>query len=299
MNAAEESDRDVIPMNQPNKEGQTLAEVGEGRSRSQENIEKSHTPPAQNGKRVSQGLIGVRRVARERKKEQFTTLLHHVTVQLLRVSFYALQRTAAPGVDGTTWQEYEDGLECRLADLHARIHRGAYRAQPSRRVYIPKADGKQRPLGIASLEDKIVQQAVVTILNEVYEVDFRGFSYGFRPGRNPHQALDALNVGIVRKQVNWILDADIKGFFDNVSHEWLMKFLEHRIADRRILRLIQKWLKAGILENGERSETEQHSARSGGLTVAGERVSALCVRSVGRGLARESGERRHDCCPIR
>ncbi len=257
MHAAEESDRDVLPMNQPNKEGQTSAEVGEGRSRSKENIGQSHTPPAQNGKRVSQGLIGVRRVARERKKEQFTTLLHHVTVQLLRASFYALQRAAAPGVDGTTWQEYEDGLECRLTDLHVRIHRGAYRSQPSRRVYIPKADGKQRPLGIASLEDKIVQQAVVTILNEIYEVDFRGFSYGFRPGRNPHQALDALNVGIVRKQVNWILDADIKGFFDNVSHEWLMKFLEHRIADRRILRLIQKWLKAGVLENGERSETEQ------------------------------------------
>jgi RNA-directed DNA polymerase len=257
MNAAEESDRDEVPMNQPNNEAQVSAEVGEGRSRSKENIEQSHTPPAQNGKCVSQGLIGVRRAARERKQERFTSLLHHVTVQLLRASFYALQRAAAPGVDGTTWQEYEEGLEGRLTDLHARIHRGAYRAQPSRRVYIPKADGQQRPLGITSLEDKVVQQAVVTILNEIYEVDFRGFSYGFRPGRNPHQALDALNVGIVRKQMNWILDADIKGFFDNVSHEWLMKFLEHRIADRRILRLIQKWLKAGILENGGRLETQQ------------------------------------------
>ena len=218
MNAAEESDRDVVPMNQPNKEAQAMAEVGEGRSRSKENIGQSHTPPAQNGERVSQGLIGVRRAARERKQERFTSLLHHVTVQLLRASFYALQRAAAPGVDGMTWQEYEDGLEDRLTDLHARIHRQAYRAQPSRRVYIPKADGKQRPLGIASLEDKIVQQAVVTILNEIYEVDFRGFSYGFRPGRNPHQALDALNVGIVRKQVNWILDADIKGFLDTASY---------------------------------------------------------------------------------
>ncbi|MFN7922034.1 MAG: group II intron reverse transcriptase/maturase [Bryobacteraceae bacterium] len=257
MHAAEESDRDEVPMNQPNKEAQASAEVGEGRSRSKENIGQPHTLPAQNGERVSQGLIGVRRAARERKQERFTSLLHHVTVHLLRASFYALKPKAAPGVDGMTWQEYEDGLEGRLTDLHARIHRAAYRAQPSRRVCIPKADGKQRPLGIASLEGKIVQQAVVTVLNEIYEVDFRGFSYGFRPGRNPHQALDALNVGIVRKQVNWILDADIKGFFDNVSHEWLMKFLGHRIADRRILRLIQKWLTAGVLEDGERSDTEQ------------------------------------------
>ena len=155
-----------------------------------------------------------------------------------------------------TWQEYETGLEDRLADLHSRVHRGAYRAQPSRRVYIPKADGRQRPLGIAALEDKIVQQAVVTILNQIYEVDFKGFSYGFRPGRSPHQALDALTVGIQRKRVNWVLDADIRGFFDNMSHEWTMKFVEHRVADRRILRLIQKWLKAGVSEDGQWSETK-------------------------------------------
>ena len=155
-----------------------------------------------------------------------------------------------------TWQEYETGLEDRLADLHSRVHRGAYRAQPSRRVYIPKADGRQRPLGIAALEDKIVQQAVVTILNEIYEVDFRGFSYGFRPGRSPHQALDALSVGIHRKRVNWVLDADIRGFFDQMSHEWTVKFVEHRVADRRILRLIQKWLKAGVSEEGQWSETK-------------------------------------------
>ena len=155
-----------------------------------------------------------------------------------------------------TWQEYETGLEDRLVDLHSRVHRGAYRAQPSRRVYIPKADGRQRPLGIAALEDKIVQQAVVTILNQIYEVDFKGFSYGFRPGRSPHQALDALNVGIHRKRVNWVLDADIRGFFDNMSHEWTMKFIEHRVADRRILGLIQKWLKAGVSEDGQWSETK-------------------------------------------
>ena len=155
-----------------------------------------------------------------------------------------------------TWQEYETGLEDRLIDLHSRVHRGAYRAQPSRRVYIPKADGRQRPLGVAALEDKIVQQAVVTILNQIYEVDFKGFSYGFRPGRSPHQALDALTAGIQWKRVNWVLDADIRGFFDDMGHEWTTKFIEHRVADRRILRLIQKWLKAGVSEDGQWSETE-------------------------------------------
>jgi RNA-directed DNA polymerase len=162
---------------------------------------------------MSQGLRGVRQAARERKQERFTALLHHLSVGLLRDSFYALKRQASPGVDGVTWQEYEAGLEDRLIDLHSRVHRGAYQARPSRRVYIPKADGRQRPLGIAALEDKIVQQAVVTILNQIYEVDFKGFSYGFRPGRGPHQALDALTVGIQRKRVNWVLDADIRGFF--------------------------------------------------------------------------------------
>jgi retron-type reverse transcriptase len=177
-------------------------------------------------------LSGVRQASKDRKQEQFTALLHHVTVGLLRESFYALKRQASPGVDGITWGQYETGLEDRLIDLHSRVHRGAYQAQPSRRVYIPKADGRQRPLGVAALEDKIVQQAVVSILNQIYEVDFRGFSYGFRPGRNPHQALDALTVGIQTKRVSWVLDADIRGFFDNSSHEWTMKFMEHRVADR-------------------------------------------------------------------
>ncbi len=254
-NALEESDCAVVPMKRPNKGAQASAEVVEGRARTKENDRGPSTSPTQSGERVSQGLGGVRQAARERKQEQFTALLHHLTVELLRESYYALKRNAAPGVDGMRWQEYEDGLEDRLSDLHGRVHRGAYRAQPSRRVYIPKADGRQRPLGIAALEDKIVQQAVVTILNEIYEVDFRGFSYGFRPGRSPHQALDALNVGIQRKRVNWILDADIRGFFDNMNHEWTMKFIEHRVADPRILRLIRKWLKAGVSEDGEWSET--------------------------------------------
>jgi RNA-directed DNA polymerase len=242
-------------MNQPNKGGQPSAEAGEGRAWAKENVAQSNTSPTQSGERVSQGLRGVRQVAKARKQERFTALLHHLTVALLRDSFYALKRQAAPGVDGVTWQEYETGLAGRLADLHGRVHRGAYRAQPSRRVYIPKADGRQRPLGVAALEDKIVQQAVVTILNQIYEVDFQGFSYGFRPGRNPHQALDALTVGIQTKRVNWILDADVRNFFDRMSHEWTIKFVEHRVADRRILSLIQKWLKAGVSEDGQWSET--------------------------------------------
>jgi RNA-directed DNA polymerase len=181
MHAPEKSDCAVIPMNQPNKGEQSSAEVGEGRARIKENIVPSHTSPTQSGERVSQGLSGVRQTARERKQERFTALLHHITVDLLRDSFYALKRQAAPGVDGVTWKDYETGLEARIVDLHNRVHRGAYQAQPSRRVYIPKADGRQRPLGVAALEDKIVQQAVVTILNEIHEVDFKGFSYGFRP----------------------------------------------------------------------------------------------------------------------
>jgi group II intron reverse transcriptase/maturase len=253
----EKSDCAVIPVNQPNKEGQLSAEVGEGRAQTKENIVPSHMHPTQSGKRMSQGLDGVRKAAKERKEERFTALLHHLSVDLLRDSFYALQRKASPGVDGVTWQEYETGLEDRLIDLHNRVHRGTYRAKPSRRVYIPKADGRQRPLGVAALEDKIVQQAVVTILNQIYEVDFKGFSYGFRPGRSPHQALDALSVGIQWKKVNWVLDADIRGFYDNLSHGWTMKFIEHRVADPRILRLIQKWLKAGVSEDGQWSETKQ------------------------------------------
>src|SRR6201997_2581493 len=253
--ALEESDRTILSMNQTNKEERSSAEPGEKRVRAKENIVQPNTNPTQSGDRVSQGLSGVREAAKKRRRERFTALLHHVSVDLLRDSYYALKRQAAPGVDGVTWPEYETGLAGRLTDLHNRVQRGAYRAQPSRRVYIPKADGRQRPLGIAALEDKIVQQAVVTILNQIYEVDFQGFSYGFRPGRSPHQALDALTVGIQRKRVNWVLDADIRGFFDNMSHEWTMKFVEHRVADRRILRLIQKWLKAGVSEDGQWSES--------------------------------------------
>jgi group II intron reverse transcriptase/maturase len=199
---------------------------------------------------VTQALDRVRHAARQGKKARFTALLHQVNVDTLRLAFYALKRKAAPGVDGVTWQDYEAALEPRLEDLHRRVHRGAYRPQPSRRTYIPKADGRQRPLAIAALEDKIVQGAAVMVLNAIYEEDFLGFSYGFRPGRGPHDALDALVVGITNRKVNYILDADIRDFFGSVSQEWLVRFVEHRIGDKRIIRLIQKWLRAGILEDG-------------------------------------------------
>jgi RNA-directed DNA polymerase len=256
MYAGGESDGCVVPTKCPNNGGQPPAEDMEGRQPTKENIGQATAPRTQSRIGELSDLLGVREAARKDKRTRFTALLHHVTVYLLKESFYALKRGAAPGVDGVSWQEYETDLDEKLADLHDRIHRGTYRAQPSKRAYIPKADGRQRPLGIAALEDKIVQQAVVTILNQIYEEDFLGLSYGFRPGRSQHDALDALWVGIMRKKVNWILDADVRGFFDNLSHEWLVKFIEHRIADRRILRLIQKWLRAGISEEGKWSKTE-------------------------------------------
>jgi RNA-directed DNA polymerase len=243
-------------MNLSNKDGQPSAEREEGRPLIKENTHQLNTSTTQSEVRVSQGLAGVRKAAREHKEMRFTALLHHMKVDLLRDSFYALKRKAAPGVDGVTWAEYETDLEERLVNLHGRVHRGAYRAQPSKRKYIEKSDGRLRPLGIAALEDKIVQAATVTILNQIYEEDFLGFSYGFRPGRSQHDALDALAVAMGQK-VSYILDADIRSFFDNLSHEWLVKFVEHRVADRRILRLIQKWLKAGVMEDGIWSEAEK------------------------------------------
>jgi RNA-directed DNA polymerase len=243
-------------MNHSNKDGQLSAENGEGRTLIKENTQPSSTYPTRSGKSVSQGLMRVREAAKDNKEMKFTALLHHLTVDLLRDSFYALKRKAAPGVDGVTWQEYETGLEDRLVDLHGRVHRGAYRAQPSRRKYLEKPDGRQRPLGIAAVEDKTVQQAVVTILNQIYEEDFLGFSYGFRPGCSQHQALDALSYALLKKKVNFVLDADIKSFFDNLDKSQLVKFVEHRVADHRILRLIQKWLNAGVMEDGLWSETE-------------------------------------------
>jgi RNA-directed DNA polymerase len=251
MYVSEESDHVIVPRNPSNKDGHPSAERGEGSAWTKENARPSHTHPTQRGARVSQGLARVRKAARERRQERFTTSLHHLTVDLLRDSFYALQRHATPGVDHLTWREYETGLDERLAALHRRVHRGNYRAQPSRRVYISKPDGRQRPLGVTALEDRLVQQAVVTILTQIYEEDFRGFSYGFRPGRSPHHALDALSVALTRKRVNYVRDCDIRGFFDALSREWLVKSLQHRVADPRVLRLIQKWLRARVSEEGQ------------------------------------------------
>ena len=204
---------------------------------------------------VSQGLERVREAARRDASLRFTNLLHHVTVELLGEGYNALNPKAVPGVDGVTWEEYGEGLENRLMDLHERVHRGSYRAQPSLRTYISKTDGSMRPLGIASLEDKIVQQAVVWVLQVIYEEDFLGFSYGFRPGRSQHNALDGVWVAIMQRKVNWVLDADVRGFFDSVSHKWMKEFVEHRIGDQRVLRLIHKWLKAGVCEDGQWSST--------------------------------------------
>jgi RNA-directed DNA polymerase len=208
----------------------------------------------------------VRQLARKDKEVRFTALLHHVSVDRLREAYRAISPNAAAGVDGITWRDYGVNLEANLQDLHDRVQRGAYRARPTRRVFIPKADGRQRPLGVAALEDKILQRAVVEVLNTIYEEDFLGFSYGFRPGRSPHDALDALSVGIVRKRVNWVLDADIRDFFTRLDQSWLEKFLEHRIADKRVLRLIQKWLRAGVIEDGEWSDSLEGTAQGASVS---------------------------------
>ncbi len=244
------SDLAIVAMKPTDKAEKSAAELAERRVGIKGNANQQSTRRAQDRASVSQALARIRRVAKQRKKERFTTLFHHLSPAMLRTAFFALKRDAAPGVDGLTWRDYESELDERIEELHALVHRGAYRALPSRRRYIPKPDGRQRPLAIAALEDKIVQRATVAVLNAIYEEDFLGFSYGFRPRRSQHDALDALIVGISNMKVNHILDADIRGFFDEVSQDWLIKFLNHRVGDKRITRLVQKWLKAGILEDG-------------------------------------------------
>ena len=257
MNGSGGSYCGIVPTKQLNKSDKTPAEVVEGRPQTKENTQQSNPNRAQSRDSGPSGLGRVREAAKQDGKLKFTALLHHVSIDLLRQSYHSLKKQAAPGVDGMTWEEYGQDLEERLADLHGQIHRGAYRAQPSRRVWIPKADGRQRPLGIAALEDKLVQSAVGVVLNQIWEEDFLGFSYGFRPGRGQHDALDALWVGIMRKKVNWIIDLDIRSFFDKLQHEWLIKFVEHRVGDKRMVRLIQKWLKAGVLEKTQWTETKE------------------------------------------
>jgi len=264
MNVSGKSHSSIVPEKPANK-GRVPgpAELAEGRGLTKENIQQTLLDRTQSREKDgkpfrprSRGLVGVREAARRDRRLKFTNLLHHFTVELLRASFFELKKQAVAGIDGERWQDYAVEMEGRIKDLHERIHCGRYRVQPSKRSYIAKVDGTMRPLGIAALEDKIVQQAARTVLECIYEQDFLGFSYGYRPRRSSHQALDALYVGISRRKVNWIIDADIRGFFDAISHEWLMKFVEHRIVDKRMLRLLKKWLRAGVSEDGEWSPTK-------------------------------------------
>ena len=250
MNDHEESDPAIVAMKLANNAGLPAAERVEPRAGTKGNASQQSTRRAQDRESVIPALDRIRTAARHRKKERFTALFHHINPEALRMAFYALKRDAAPGADGMTWRAYEQELDRKIENLHQRVQRGAYRPQPSRRTYIPKPDGRQRPLAVAALEDKIVQRATATILNQIYEEEFLGFSYGFRPERGQHDALDALYVGLETRKVNYILDADIRSFFDEVSQDWLVRFIEHRIGDKRIIRLIRKWLKAGVLEDG-------------------------------------------------
>ncbi len=258
------SDRPVVPAKSPNKAGQPAAEGMEGRGLTKGNLQQQNASRTPSRKDAPSALERVRQAASKDKEMQFTALLHHIyKPETLRTAYFGLKKEAAPGVDGETWRHYGETLEENLLDLSHRLKRGAYRAKPVRRVFIPKADGRQRPLGVPALEDKIVQRAAVEVLNAIYETDFLGFSYGFRPKRSQHQALDALYTGLLTRKVNWVLDVDIRGFFDAISHEWLVKFVEHRIADRRVVRLLQKWLNAGVLEDGKRIRTEEGTPQGG------------------------------------
>jgi group II intron reverse transcriptase/maturase len=258
MNGHGKSDRPAVPVKSPNNAGQPVAEGMEGRGLAKGNLRQQNAPRTPNRQGALSALERVRHAASRDRKRQFTALLHHVdNLETLRAAYFSLKREAAPGVDGETWRHYGEAMEEHLRDLSERLKRGAYRAKPVRRVYIPKADGRQRPLGVTALEDKLVQRATVEVLNAIYETDFLGFSYGFRPGRGQHNALDALYTGLLTRKVNWVLDVDIRCFFEAIDHGWLVKFIEHLIADRRVVRLIQKWLNAGVLEDGKRMRVEE------------------------------------------
>src|SRR6201984_33379 len=263
-NGPGKSDRPVIPEKSPNNVGQPTTEGMEGRGLAKGNLPQQNASRTPSRTDALSALERVRQAAGKDKKLRFTALLHHIyNLDTLRMAYFRLKKEAAPGVDGETWRHYGEELERNLQDLSERLKRGAYRAKPVRRVYIPTADGRQRPLGVPALEDKIVQRAAVEVLNAIYETDFLGFSYGFRPGRSQHQALDALYTGLLTRKVNWVLDLDIKAFFDGLSHEWLVKFVEHRVGDRRVVRLIQKWLNAGVLEDGKRIRVEEGTPQGG------------------------------------
>lgn len=262
MNGDEKSDGAIVPKKRANNAAEAAAERVEERASAKRNTDEFTAARTQSRSTASRDLDSVRKVARMHRDEKFTSLLHYVDVDRLRGSFYSLKRKSAAGSDGLRWADYQEGLEERLVDLHSRIHSGCYRAKPARRTTIPKADGGERKLSIWCLEDKIVQQALVTVLNAVYEEDFLGFSYGFRQGKGQHDALDALSTAIIRRKVDWVLDADIQSFFDQIDHDWMMRFMEHRIADKRVLRLIRKWLKVGVLdEDGNRMPSDCGAAQ--------------------------------------
>ncbi len=272
------SDRPIVPSKSPNNAGRPAAEAMEGRGLTEGNPRQQNASRTPRRTDAPSALERVRQAARRDRKMRFTALLHHVyDVSRLRAAFFALKKDAAPGVDGETWRHYEQALETNLQNLSERLQRGAYRAKPVRRAYIPKADGRQRPLGVPVLEDKIVQRATADVMNAIYETDFLGFSYGFRPGRSQHHALDALYAGLLTKKVNWVLDVDIRAFFDTIDHGWLITFLEHRIADRRVVRLIQKWLNAGVLEEGQRTRAEEGTPQGGSVSPLLANVYLHCV----------------------
>jgi RNA-directed DNA polymerase len=266
MHGHGKSDNSIVPAKPPNKAGRPAAEVVEGRGLTKENASQQNAHRTQSRESVPNALERIRRAAIRNRKQRFSALFHHVTEDRLRDAFLRIKRNASPGVDGVTWEQYEADLDRNIGDLHSRLQRGAYRVKPSRRVYIPKTDGRKRPLGVASLEDKIVQRAVTEVLNAIYEADFLGFSYGFRPGRRAHIALDALAVGIRFKKISWILDADVRSYFDSINHDWMVRFMEHRIADKRVLRLIKKWLKAGVIEDGEWHTSEEGSPQGASIS---------------------------------
>jgi len=267
MNGDGKSDTAVVPKTLPNKAAEPAAEAAEGRAVAEGKTLERNTLRTQGRVGVPSTLERIRQAARQQRKLRFTALLHHVyDVERLRQAYFALKREAAAGIDGETWEHYGEQLGENLQDLSQRLKRGAYRAKPVRRAYIEKADGRQRPLGVPVLEDKLVQRAVVEVLNAIYEQDFAGFSYGFRPGRGPQDALNALTVAIQTRKVSWVLDADIRSFFDTLEHGWLVKFVEHRVADRRIVRLIQKWLRAGVLEEGRRIRSEVGTVQGGSIS---------------------------------
>src|SRR5690606_29812412 len=286
------SDRSVVPKKRPNKAERLVAEGVEGRDLAKGNSREQNAPRTQRRTSVQSALERVRQAASKDRKAQFTALLHHIyNPETQRAAYLALKREAAPGVDGETWQHYGQALEANLQDLSDRLKRGAYRAKPVRRVYIPKADGRQRPLGVTALEDKVVQRATVEVLNAIYETDFLGFSYGFRPKRSQHNALDGRYAGLLTKKVNWVLDLDIRGFFDAIDHGWLVKFIEHRIADQRVVRLIQKWLNAGVLEDGKRTRVQEGTPQGGSASpLLATSICTTCSMSGSRHGGRSKPE---------